>query len=782
MAGLIAPPSFLRQTPPPREELPANGQDFDLDEKIDHDKDVMRIALPDGSINFNFAPLKEENSEESKKHRANLAEHMGQDGLGRVSEELLRKIEEDDGRQSVRLGMISKGLELLGVKLEEPRSEPSEEGMSVIRHPLLLEAVMRFQANARGELLPADGPVKVRDDGEMTTQEELTANALAKDMNHYLTSVAKEYYPDSDRGFFSLGFGGENYKKVYADPIKRRPVAKSIDRKDLIISDGSVCIDECARVTHRSVMTPSQVKRMQIIGAWRDTGLNSVTTADANDVTEKMAAISGVEPKRTMLPEEQDLTIFECYCELDLPGFENKDGLQLPYRVVIHKESREVLEIRRWWREGDSLFLRKPVFVEYTFVPAFPGLNIGLLHILGNATRALTAAWRIALDNGILANFPGGVMARPSGKQQTSNIRVAPGQVAQIDTNGQPIGQIFANLPYRDVTPGFLGIVSEISQTAQRVGGTAETNTGEGRADQPVGTTIALIDQATKILSAVHKRIHEAQSKEFEMLRELFKEDPEALWRQNNQPNLPKNEEAVLAALNNADLVPAADPNTSSTSMRIQKAIAIKTLAMQSPGLYDMAAVDRRIMEMAQIGDVEALWNKNPPQNPMPIEDPAKMLQAQASMVGAQAKLADSQVKAKTAEADAALRMQDAKYKGVEMSIRAQDSQGDNANRAADRQANLQIEQMRLRRQQMIDAAKMHTDHVNQHLDRQADLQKHHTGLDHEQSQSEAQHEHDQQMQIKQLKSDMDIAKHQAAAQKAAAAARPKPSSGGGKK
>ena len=203
------------------------------------------------------------------------------------------------------------------------------------------------------------------------------------------------------------------------------------------------------------------------------------------------------------------------------------------------------------------------------------GVQTCALPIFGNASRALTAAWRIALDNGMLANFPGGIMARASGRQQSTNIRVAPGQVAQVDVEGGDLRTSFSPLPYRDVTPGFVQVVQNIEQVSQRVGGTAETSTGEGRAEAPVGTTIALIDQATKVLSAVHKRLHQAQSKEFQLFKDLFREDPKSLHRQNGQPNLPPDEASIIAALKDNDLVPAADPNTASQSMRIQKAIAV---------------------------------------------------------------------------------------------------------------------------------------------------------------------------------------------------------------
>lgn len=703
-------PNFLRGAEPEAPE-PLAPADVPLDEMIDHEQDLLRVEYPDGSVTINLGGLRPQPSGESREHQANLAEHLDEGDMSAIAEDLLRKIEDDEEDQRPRLDDISKGLDMLGVKLEEPRGEPNEEGMSVVRHPVLLEAILRFQANARGELLPADGPVKVRDDGAGTAEEGDDANALAKDFNHYLTNVATEYYPDMDRMLFSLGFGGEAYKKVYRCPIRNRPVAQTVDRKDIILSKGAVSIEANPRVTHRSEMSPSQVRRMMLAGAWRDVDLSVSSLGEREPVDDKLSLLSGVEPKTSILPEEHDRTIYECYCELDLPGYEHKEkgkvtGLQLPYRVTIDKDSREVLEIRRWWREDDDQYLRKEVFVEYVFVPAFPGLNLGLLHILGNATRALTAAWRIALDNGMLANFPGGVSAREAGRQQTANIRVAPGQVAAVDTNGMPLRDAFMPLPYRDVTAGFMAVINEITQTAQRVGGTADTATGEGRQDAPVGTTIALIEQATKVLSAVHKRMHQAQAKEFALLKELFRDDPEALVRGNRTPAL-GSPERISRALEDADLVPASDPNTASQMLRVQKAIAIKTLATQNPMLYDPVAVDRRILQMVGVGDIDDLFTKVPPQPMGEQMDPANMVKAQAAMLAAQAKLADVEMKAKTSEQDAQMRLIEQQVKSQDAKTRLIDSISDNRNRAADREAKLEMERLKTQREMIDSHAKM---------------------------------------------------------------------------
>ena len=681
---------------------------------------VITLELPGGGVEINFNPVQKEiDSEAASDHDENLAFHVDSGELVSVADTLMRLVKDDITRQEDRLKDIVTGIDLLGLKLEQPHDEPGMEGISVVHHPLLLEAVMRFQASCRGELLPADGPVKVDNEGDQTEQMDLESKALEDDFNFYLTTGAPEYYPDTDRMFFSLGLGGEAYKKVYYHPLKQRPVSETIDRKDIILSDGAVSLESCSRVTHRSKMKPSDVKRLQIAGAWRDVSLMSNFLGLGNPVEITLQEIAGVDPKTTLEPNETDREIWEVYCELHLKGFENKDGLPLPYRVTIDKESREILDIRRWWEEGDEFFIRKEVFVEYVFVPSLAGLNIGLLHILGNAARALTAAWRIALDNGMLANFPGGVMARSTGRQQTTTIRVGPGQVAPMDVDGVPLKEAFLPLPYRDVTTGFLNIMQSVEQTAQRLGGTAELQVGEGRQDAPVGTTIAMIDQAQKTLSAVHKRMHSAQQKEFGLLRDLFKIYPESLWRSNKNPGFQKNAVMLQAALENYSIVPKADPNTASQTLRIQKSIALMQMAMQMPTMFDMKAVAKRVLDTCGIEDNDALFSTAMPPQAPPV-DPAQMLAAQAQMVAAQAKQQDSQVKAAALQQkqqadtlDVATKVGVAKAKIQDIQTKALMAKTDAVNHAADRDSKLQLEKMRM--QQSILVHKDKTAQANTH-------------------------------------------------------------------
>jgi hypothetical protein len=559
----------------------------------------------------------------------------------------------------------AQGIKLLGLKMEIPGLQGTTdgapvEGMSKVRHPLLLEAVLRFQANARSELLPTDGPVKVRNDAVASTiEQEQLGEALEKDLNHYLTAVASEYYPDTDRMLLMLGFGGTAFKKVYFCPLRNRPVSETVDADDLIVNNAATDLQNAKRVTHRVMMRPSTVKRLQILGVYKDIELSTPKPQDLDPVQREKNAQQGIS-EGTLNPEDRDREIYECYCELDINGFEHKykgreSGLEIPYRVTIDVSTKEILSIvRNYDEDTKELPEARQNFVKYTFVPGMGFYDIGLLHILGNTTNALTASWREMLDAGMYANFPGFLVADTGARQNTNIFRVPPGGGALVKTNGMPISQAIMPLPYKDVGSGLMNLTENMAQTGMRVGGTSEMQVGEGRADAPVGTTLAMIEQATKILNAVHKRMHSAQAEEFQLLVRTFKENPESFWQKKNKPSYPWSEQTFIQALNDCELVPQADPNTASHTQRLMKVMALKQLQSASPGMYDPIAIDTAAMKAIGWSNPEQfLAPQSAQQNPPPelIEKQAKAksdeMKAQASMLDAQTRAQSSQMKAK---------------------------------------------------------------------------------------------------------------------------------------
>ena len=666
-------PFEINDEAPEAEDVIVEILDGEETPTLDSDGNVIEIKHGDGSVTISLdgKPINENKKKrDTESWFRNLAEEIDENELRSIASELIRGIEEDIESRKDWVESRSQGVKLLGLKIEIPNVAGASdgapvEGMSKVRHPLLLEAVLRFQANARSELLPTDGPVKIRNDNNNASlQEDQLANAFQRDMNHYLTVTATEYYPDTDRMLLMLGFGGTAFKKVYFCPLRGRPVSESVDADDLIVNNNATDLQNAKRITHRTFMRPSTVKRLQILGVYKDIPLSTPKARDPDSYKRERNAQQGIASDDGR-PEDRDREIYECYCELDIPGFEHswkgKDtGLEIPYRVTIDVSSKEVLSIVRNYDEDTAqLPEARQNFVKYTFVPGMGFYDIGLLHILGNTTNAITAAWRELLDAGMYNNFPGFLMADTGARQNTNIFRVPPGGGALVKTGGMPITQAIMPLPYKEPSGALMNLVNNMAETGMRVGGTAEAIVNEGKQDAPVGTTLAMIEQAQKVLNSVHKRMHQAQSQEFTLLVRCFQENPESFWQKNRRPAMPWDEQTFLQALNDCELTPQADPNTASQTQRLMKVAALKQLSAASPALYDPIAVDTAALQ--------ALGWTNPTQflAPQTGAPPPEMIQAQAKMqneaMSAQSRMLDSQTRAKQGEADAALAMARAK-------------------------------------------------------------------------------------------------------------------------
>lgn len=651
------------------EEQQATGPGADVEVQVDEDApnyetdergNILKIEHPDGSISVSLdgRPIEETESEaeKAKDWFRNLVDDIDSGTLYSIAEELVTGVEDDLQSRREWIEDRAQGIKLLGLKLEIPGLQGTPdgapvEGMSKVRHPLLLESVLRFQANARSELLPVDGPVKVRVDAiSNTTQQDFMANALEKDLNHYLTTTASEYYPDTDRMLLMLGFGGTAFKKIYYCPLRQRPVSESVDADDLIVNNMATDIKNAKRVTHRVYMRPSTIKRLQILGVYRDVDLGTPKPIDLDPVQREKDAQQGV-TRDAFKPEDRDREIYEVYCELDIKGFEHKykgkiSGLEIPYRVTIDVSTKEILSIVRNYDE-DTAELPEPRinFVKYTFVPGLGFYDIGLLHILGNTTNAVTAAWREMLDAGMFANFPGFLMADTGARQNTNIFRVPPGGGALVKTGGLPINQAIMPLPYKEPGPAMMNLVSNMVETGQRVGGTSELQVGEGRADAAVGTTLAMIEQATKVLNSVHKRLHAAQAEEFQLLVRCFREHPESFWERCKKPTTDWNEQILTQALNDCDLVPQADPNTSSHTQRLMKIMALKQLQAASPSMYDPIAIDTAALKAIGWSNPEQFLVPQTAQQQPPPELIQAMAKAQSDQANAQSRTMDAQTK-----------------------------------------------------------------------------------------------------------------------------------------
>ena len=706
---------------------------------IDDKGNILKIKHGDGSLTLSLdgKPLGQTAAANDgpKEWFDNLIDEIDSGELTRITEELLRNIEEDLVSRKEWIEDRATGIKLLGLKIELPNVQGSTEGapiegMSKVRHPLLLEAVLRFQANARSEMLPTDGPVKIRnDDNDAQLQEDELANAFERDMNHYLTSTANEYYPDTDRMLLMLGFGGTTFKKVYFCPLRNRPVSESVDAEDIIVNQAAINLQNARRVTHRTYLRPSTVKRLQILGVYKDVALPDPIPQDPDSLEKEKKEQQGL-TINNYRPDDRDREIYEVCCELNLKGFEHKhkgaeSGLEIPYKVTIDRSSRQALAVTRNYEEEDPNCTARTSYVKYTFVPGFGFYDIGLLHILGNTTNAVTAAWREMLDNGMYANFPGFLMAKSGSRQNTNIFRVPPGGGAQIDTQGQPIGNAVMALPYETAHMApMMALVQDMVQTGQRVGGTSELQVGEGRADAPVGTTLALIDQAVKIMNSVHKRLHASQAEEFQLLVKVFKEHPESFWQRKCKSKTKWDEAKFMQAANNCELVPQADPNTASMGQRVMKIQGLMQLQQAAPNLMDPIAIVTAAIRAIGWANPEqflvppAARAAPPPQlqqmqaqmaNEKAAAD-AKVTEANARATEATAKQADVQAKIDTGHyapkaegvaagaqaeppesqldiATAMAKVRDSETRAREVAIKAQEAQVENHNRDLDRAA-----------------------------------------------------------------------------------------------
>ena len=634
-------------------------------EIANEDGKILEIEHDDGSITISLDGKSLTGEDEAKGPTGwfdNLVDDIPELELNRISDELLRGISDDIESRKDWIEDHSTGIKLLGLKIEIPGLGGSAEGapvegMNRVRHPLLLEAVLRFQANARSEMLPTDGPVKIRnDDNNATLDEDQLAKAFERDLNHYLTSTATEYYPDTDRMLFMLGFGGTAFKKVYFCPLRNRPVSESVDADDLIVNNNATDLQNAKRITHRSYQRPSTVKRLQILGVYRDIDLSTPNMSNLDSLQREKLSVQGIAPD-SMNPNDRDREIYECNCELNIQGYAHKmrgkeTGLEIPYRVTIDVSSKKVLSVVRNYNEDkQELPEARKNFVKYTYVPGMGFYDIGLLHILGNTTNAITAAWRELLDAGMYANFPGFLMADTGARQNTNIFRVPPGGGALVKTGGMPISQAIMPLPYKEPSQTLMGLVDNMAQTGMRLGGTSEAAVGEGRSDAPVGTTLAQIEQSQKVLNSVHKRMHASQAEEFQLLKEVFKEHPDSFWQRNNKPAAAWDEKTFLTALENYELIPQADPNTASQVQRLMKVMALKQLQQANPSLYDPIAIDTAALQaIGWSNPSQFLASPEAQKNP-----PPELVKMQADSKAAQtlsdARMMDAQTKAKTDEA-----------------------------------------------------------------------------------------------------------------------------------
>lgn len=640
----------------------------------------------DGSVNFD-APEPPARKARSTNFNQNLAETLDDGALDTIANDYLDGVAADILSRSEFIQNYNRGIDLLGLKLDEPSTvRGNRTSISKIKNPSLLKACMRSQSMSRGQLLPAKGPCKVQTiSGDDEKTDDLALH-FEQDFNYFLTKVDKSYYPDMDRALFYRAFGGSVYKKVYRDPILGRPTSRFVSLDSFIVSEDATDIHDALRKTNELIYSPVQVKQMQISGGWLDIPLGQ-PMMNVNPARRKVLQSQGLSAATT---RSQDIshTIYEGYWTFDPAdyGFDEPkapEGMPLPYKVVIDKDSRKVLALHRNWKKGDEMFRERQVFVKYGLVPGLGFLDYGFLHLIGNQTRVLTAIWQILVDKGMLGNFPGGLKAKGV-RTATNELNPSLGEWAEVDIGSiDDIRKALMAMPYGEISSIFIDLMKEIQADVDALSGTLDIPTNGGQ-NVPVGTILAVIEQQAQDLTAVQQRDHRAQEEELRLIRDLFLEYPEDL-KHLLRKGSNRSYADLLEEIEDLDLVPASDPNIPSQAHRILINQFLVDMAKAAPDLFgsNLQKVADRALRGIGINDAKDL-----------LAPRAEFLQAlNASRQGGKGGKANpGAAAAAKAQAEAPFKQAELQLEGQRIQLEQQENQREAAEAVTDAQ-NKQNEQ-----------------------------------------------------------------------------------------
>jgi hypothetical protein len=554
---------------------------------------------------------------------ANLAEHIEDGELGTIASDIVGEIENDIQSRRDWEDQYKSGLELLGMNYED-RAEPFE-GASGIVHPLLAESVTQFQAQAYREMLPASGPVRTHIVGAESPELLSQAERVKNYMNYQITYEMEEYDPELDQMLFYLPIVGSAFKKVYFDPSMQRAVSKFVHAEDLIVPYNATDLRTSTRIAHVIRMNKNEIRKLQLSGFYRDIDLPTSENGGTNydEVRETISDIEGID-KGTGYNEE--ITLHEVHTDLDLSGFEDMDsqgeptGLKMPYVVTIVEKSSEILSIKRNFNESDPLRRKIPYFVHYKFLPGLGFYGFGLTHMIGGLSRASTSILRQLIDAGTLSNLPAGFKARGA-RIRDDETPLSPGEFRDVDMVGMDLRQAIMPLPFKEPSQTLYSLLGNLIDTGRRFASMADMKVGEMQGNAPVGTTMAIMERGTKVMSAIHKRLHYSQKIEFKLLARLFAMDvPMYPYQVPGAP--PEIKQTDFD--DRIDILPVSDPNIFSMSQRIALAQTQLQLAQSNPDIHGpngMYQAYRKMYEALGVTNIEAVLQ--PPPQPMPL-NPAK--------------------------------------------------------------------------------------------------------------------------------------------------------------
>ena len=554
---------------------------------------------------------------------ANLAEFIDDTELGRISSDLVGEVQEDINSRKEWEDQYKSGLELLGMNYED-RAEPFE-GASGIVHPLLAESVTQFQAQAYRELLPAGGPVKTAIIGQETPEVTAQAERVKNFMNYQITYEMEEYDPELDQMLFYLPIVGSSFKKVYFDPSLQRAVSKFVHAEDLIVPYNATDLKTSTRICHVIRMDSNEIRKLQLSGFYKDIELPTSDSDGANydEVRETIKDIEGIHSESSY---NEELTLYEIHTDLDLPGFEDQNqmgentGLKMPYIVTIVEKSGEVLSIKRNFNEADPLRSKIPYFVHYKFLPGLGFYGFGLTHMIGGLSRASTSILRQLIDAGTLSNLPAGFKARGA-RIRDDETPLNPGEFRDVDMVGMDLRQAIMPLPFKEPSQTLYSLLGTLIDSGRRFASMADMKVGDMQGNSPVGTTMAIMERGTKVMSAIHKRLHYSQKIEFKILARIFAMGaPIYPYQVPGAPPEIKQSDFDQRI----DVLPVSDPNIFSMSQRIALAQTQLQLAQSNPEIHGqngMYQAYRKMYEALGVSNIDAVLQ--PPPQPMPM-NPAK--------------------------------------------------------------------------------------------------------------------------------------------------------------
>jgi hypothetical protein len=572
-------------------------------------EDPEEVNIKMGGVEIEIEPAKETDED----FNVNLADHIDDSELASLVEELISDFDEDIASRKDWIQTYVDGLELLGLKIEE-RAEPWEGACGVF-HPLLSEALVKFQAETMMSTFPASGPVKTQIIGKETPEKKDAAQRVQEDMNYQLMDVMKEYRPEHERMLWGLGLSGNAFKKIYFDPSLDRQVSVFIPAEDIVVPYGASNLESAERVTHVMRKTENELRRLQVSGFYRDIDIGTPNNT-LDEIEKKIAEKLGFRAST-----DTRYKILEMHVEIDLVGYEHRDenneltGIALPYVVTVEKGSNQVLAIRRNWEPDDDTYAKRQHFVHYGYVPGFGFYYFGLIHLVGAFAKSGTSIIRQLVDAGTLANLPGGFKARGL-RVKGDDTPIAPGEFRDVDVPSGSIKDNLMALPYKEPSQTLFQLFQTIIEEGRRFANTADLQISDMSAQAPVGTTLAILERTLKTMSAVQARVHYSMKQELGLLKQII-----AAYTPDeyNYEPIEGHRRAKRSDYDNVDVIPVSDPNASTMAQKIVQYQAVLQLAQTAPQLYNLPLLHRQMLEVLNIKDAEKLVPMPEDQRP---EDP----------------------------------------------------------------------------------------------------------------------------------------------------------------